>query len=162
MKQIILFIAIALIQSCHFVHQDDLTSISILPSVKLLLMDSTTIINTTDAPPGKPTILLYFRPTCPHCKKETSTLLENIGTLKDVNIYMLASAPFVDINNYYRSYHLENVKNIIVGKDLGKSFTGQFTPKAVPYMAIYNTKRNLVKIYYGEVDINFIITAIHA
>jgi thiol-disulfide isomerase/thioredoxin len=162
MKQILIFTVLALLQSCRFVHQDDLTSISILPPVKMLLMDSTTIYNTSQIPPGKPTILLYFRPTCPHCKKETNTLLNNISALKDVNIYMLASAPFVDINNYSLSYHLESVKNITVGKDLGKSFTNKFAPKAVPYMAIYDTNRKLVKIYYGEVEINSIITAVHA
>jgi hypothetical protein len=126
----------------------------------MLLMDSTTILKVKQSPVGKSIVLLYFRPNCPHCQNETKEIINNIDTLKNVDIYLLAdSAPFEDIRGFSNYFRLDQYKNIIVGNDFQHSFYHTFKPTAIPYIAIYNSQNKLIKIYDREVPISAVISA---
>ncbi len=122
-------------------------------------MDSATIIQAEQIPPGKSIIMLYFRPDCIHCQAETKLLVDNINALKNVQIYFLAGAPFGEIKNYYKYYHLDQYKNIVMGKDYEHSFARIFQPSSIPYTAIYDSQKKLVKLYYGEIGIDNLVAA---
>jgi len=162
MRYIAFFILFGSLLSCHSNRQkESIAKISSLPSFQMLLMDSITLFDPGQVPEGKPIVVMYFRPNCPHCQEETKTFVKNIEDLKTVRIYMLAGADFKDLKEFYQSYHLDQYQNITVGKDYEHSFARVFRPKAVPYMAIYNTKKNLVRVYYGEVKIHALLDAVH-
>jgi hypothetical protein len=54
-------------------------------------------------------------------------------------------------------YNLTSIKNITVAKDKMFTFYKAFLPAGVPYIAIYNSKKELSRIYQGHTNINSII-----
>ena len=163
MKQIFIFVFICCLCSCgRNRDKANISGISTLPSFDMLLMDRATIVHSKEIPTGKPIVVIYFRPDCPHCNQETKLFIDNIEALKGVRFYYLTSASFDDIKGFYDHYNLEQYQNIIVGKDYEHSFFEVFNPRTVPYMAIYDGKKNLVKVYHGEVGISSLIAAVRS
>jgi thioredoxin-related protein len=138
----------------------NISEISNLPSFKLLLMDSLTILPTDKIQNGKPILILYFRPDCPHCQAETKSFVENIETIKKFQIYFVTNASFQETKGYQQQYQLAKYPNIIVGKDYERSFFRAFKPSSIPYLVIYDGQKRLVKVYYGEISINTIANSV--
>ena len=162
MKNLIILLLCTGLLSCHFGQENSIANYSTLPSFDMLLTDSTTLLHARDIPVGKPLVLVYFRPDCPHCQVETKSILNDIDSLRNFQICLLANAPIEDLRIYSQYYHLNQYTNIIIGKDYQNSFAHVFKPNAVPFVAIYNEKRKLAKIYYGEISVNTLVTAIHS
>ena len=163
MKKIFLLVCILGLFSCHFTQDAKyLSGISTLPPFDILLMDSTTLLHAGDIPTGKPIVMIYFRPDCPHCQVETKNLVESIERLKNFRIYFLTAAELGDAKTYAHEFHLDQYPNIItVGKDHEHSFARVFQPSSIPYLAIYDDKKKLIKVYHGEVPVNNLVTAVH-
>jgi thiol-disulfide isomerase/thioredoxin len=153
---------LALTMTSLFACQSDrnkqyLAVVSILPGFEMLLLDSSTIFEAGNTPIGKPLLIFYFRPDCPHCRKETKALLNIYDQWKDCHIYMLAGASLDAIRQYVNEFHLDQYKNITVGKDYQHSFVNIFHPEEIPFLAIYNSHKQLLKIYHGEVQVDKLI-----
>ena len=133
--------------------------ISKLPSFKILSINSNTCINSESIHTGQPTVFIYFDPTCEHCQHETEGIIANILNLKQARIYLIANDTSNTVDSFYATNRLDTIKNIFVGKDYNYSFYRVFLPQAVPYIAIYNAKNKLVKLYSGEANIKYIIDA---
>jgi thiol-disulfide isomerase/thioredoxin len=161
MKQILALLCLFSLFSCHN-RKDAAASISTLPAFGMLLMDSTTILVTQEVPSGRPFLVMYFSPDCPYCQKETKMLISNIDTLKTVRIYLLSNAPFNEIKNFYSYYHLRQFQNITIGQDYNHSFVLAFRPTSIPYMAIYNSNKKLVRVVKGESEITTIIRFVNS
>jgi thiol-disulfide isomerase/thioredoxin len=128
----------------------------------MLLLDSTTLLSSLQISEGKPLIIFYVRPDCPHCQQETNECISNIKSLKAFEILFLTSATQKDTKEYAKKYHLDDYKNITVGRDFENSFIRVFRPTYVPYIAIYDTQKKLIKIYDGEVSFENIIRSFHS
>lgn len=151
----------SMVLACNHLHKNrNLTDINTLPSFKALLPDSSTLLSSNNFPSGKPIILFYFRPDCPQCNEETKILLDNVNSLNNVQIYFLSPMGLNKIRNFCKTYHLESYRNIIVAKDYELSFYRLFTPATVPYMAIYNSQKKLVKVYSEKPIISAIFEAV--
>jgi thiol-disulfide isomerase/thioredoxin len=128
-----------------------------LPAFNLLLVDSTTTFNTKDIPSGKPTVLLYFSPDCEHCQHETEEILKNMDSLRNVHFIFITALPFDKMKNFYFYYKLGNYKNITLGKDQDYFFSRHFGSQYVPYLAIYNRNKKLVKVFDGGTKVSNLI-----
>jgi thioredoxin-related protein len=107
-----------------------------LPSINLLLMDSTTYIKTTKETSYKPIVLFYFSPECAYCRKMTKSITNNIDELQGITIYMLSNFPFDKIKEYVKEFDLSKYKNITVGYDYELYFSQYFKAPGVPCIAI--------------------------
>jgi hypothetical protein len=159
MKPILLSSCLLLMLSCGLKKDKLQADISTLPSFDMLLMDSVTMINTKEIPTGNPILFIYFRPDCPHCQEEAKELVTNINALKKFRIYFLAGGPFEDVKNFCIQFHLDQYKNISVVNDYNHSFKQVFKPELVPYIALYNGHKQLIKIYNAEVPVNSLVNA---
>lgn len=139
-----------------------LSKVSYLPYFTILLPDSETVFHSQNITKGKPVVIIYFRPDCPHCQAETKSIIDNIGSLHDFEFYFLSSATLSEIRNYQRIFRLDQCSNILIGKDYEHSFRQAFHPASVPYIAIYNKEKKLMKIYYGEAPVTSIVSSIHS
>src|ERR1700753_607283 len=158
MKRIYIATISILIFSCHFNRaSNDILAVESLPSFDMLLLDSVTHIQAKEIPSDKPLMLIYFRPNCPHCQAETKKIVNNIEAFKDVRIYFLAGTSIEDIRQYVQKYNLYLYSNILVCKDFNHSFAKAFKVRSIPCLAIYNDKKNLVKIYKGEAPLSSLI-----
>jgi hypothetical protein len=161
MKQTLSFALIFLILGCHQTDErKQLAGIASLPHLKMLAMDSSTRLLPDDAPAGCPVILMYFDPECEHCVKETGDLMQHLAELKPAKVYMVSNTTSHEsLQAFYQKNHLNRSEGIFFGEDYNYSFFRLYKPTTVPYIAIYNSKKRLVKIYQGETNVNSIIAS---
>lgn len=163
MKQLILFLAIAVLVGC-FDFEDPVSEKTgmegkPLPEFSLLLTDSTTWINTRNIPSGKPTVLFYFSPTCPYCRAQTEEMIEDMDKLKSIQFYFITSNPLAGLKNFCKEFKLEKYKNIISGVDTGYFVSDYFKIEGVPYTAIFNKNKKLNRSYLGKIYSSQLIKA---
>lgn len=123
-----------------------------IPSFELLLMDSTTRLNTTNIPAGEPIVLFYFSPYCPYCRAQTQEIVDELKSLNHIRFYLLSNFPFHSVKQYYNHYQLKNYPNIIVGQDFAMYFERYFKASGVPYIAVYQKDKRLRQVLVGKVD----------
>lgn len=132
-----------------------------LPSFNILEVDSTTLFNTNKLRPGKPIILMYFSPDCEHCQHQTAEILEHMDSLKEAQFVMLTALPFDKMRNFYLYYKLANYKNIIMGRDYEFFFSRHYGSQYVPYLAIYDRHKKLMKVFDGGTTVNNLIQLVY-
>jgi thiol-disulfide isomerase/thioredoxin len=156
MKKTFILILFACLAGCHSHPSAVITGMEgkPLPSFDFLLMDSSTRINTKSILPGKSFVIFYFNPYCPYCRAQTSDMIAHIESLKDTRVYFLSSFPFPMVKEYYNHYELKKYPNFIVAQDEAGYFGSYYKTPGVPYIAIYNTKRQLKQVLMGNVGTN--------
>jgi thiol-disulfide isomerase/thioredoxin len=126
-----------------------------MPIIELTSVDSVTRFSTVDIPAGKPTILFSFEPWCPYCRAQTKSIIKNIQTLNDVNIYMISNSRHADLKKFYNEYKLNQYSNIKTGIDNKSTFNSYFKSSQIPFLAIYDKNKNLQEVLIGK---NYIST----
>ncbi|OQP62018.1 hypothetical protein A3860_30510 [Niastella vici] len=134
----------------------------LMPSFNLLLMDSTSRLNTNSIPGGQPIILLYFSPNCPYCRAQIQEIISDIKSLSNIQFYILSSFPFDQIKTYYNNnQQLKRYSNITVCQDYNFYFGNYFKTNGVPYMAVYEKNKRLKQVIAGNVSTNVIKDIVH-
>lgn len=95
------------------------------------------------------TIIMLFNPECDHCQQQLELLIATPQVAKTAQV-VLSSAESQEINReFYKKYHLEKYPFIRLGKEYGYFFGGYYRPSTIPFIAIYNPKRQLVFYNHG-------------
>lgn len=121
-----------------------------MPLFRLLLLDSFTQLNTNDIPKGKPSILIFFSPDCDHCQRETKSIVENMDSLQDVNLFFITIDPFGRMKLFNEAYKLYQYKNVVVGRDYTFFFPYQFKGAQPPYTVIYDKYKRMEFVLPAE------------
>jgi len=159
MKKIFLLIAILGISVAGFAQQKEVDSLlpyqknPTLPAFHILMMDSSTIFNTYYIPEGKPTVLMLFSPDCDHCQHLTEMLLKGMDSLKQIQFYLVTPMNLTMLKGFYDKYHLADYKNIKVGKDYEYFFYNFYGAHYVPYIAVYDKQKKLLKTFEGSTTV---------
>ncbi len=124
-----------------------------LPFFDLLLIDSSTRLNTANIPQGKPIILLYVSPQCPYCAAELASILKNISTLGDTKFYVFTNWPFRQFKLFYKHFGLDKYPNIVAGQDYTNAFMHHYSVPGVPFTAFYDKNKKLEKAFVGLLSI---------
>jgi len=127
-----------------------------MPSFNLLLMDSSSRLNTNSIPIGQPTIFLFFDPACPFCQALTKEITNNIKSFSNTQFYFLSPYPFKQIKSYYTYYKIDKYPNITFGRDYDYFFANYYKANRVPYIAIYGKNKRLKKIIIGTTSTDVI------
>ncbi len=129
----------------------------VLPAFEILHMDSSTITNTFNAPKDRPVILVFFSPECAHCTIVIRELLNFKSELNNAKLYLFTPLYFYKLKPVYEELKLDRYKDVVVGKEHRFFFYKFYNPVHVPYIAIYNRKKQLVSTYDGGTSIAQII-----
>lgn len=122
-----------------------------MPAFKVRKLDSTTIFNTYDIPKGKPTMLMLFMPDCEHCQKQVERMIAGMDSIKNVQIYLFSPVPVFKIKEFYDKYHLADYKNIVlVGQEYQFFFASYYKATSVPFIAVYNKNKKLMRAFQGS------------
>ena len=92
------------------------------------------------------TVLIYFSPTCDHCKNFTTELLKHESALKNKQIIMVTYVPIEEVKPFDSLYHISTKSNFKIGTE-GYAFTVRkyYNVTRFPYIVIYNKQMKLVK-----------------
>ncbi|TDX01853.1 TlpA family protein disulfide reductase [Dinghuibacter silviterrae] len=153
MKKISFLLLVSLLSSCSTNQSPIITGLEgkPMPSYNLLLMDSTTRLNTVNIPTDKPIVLFLFSPNCPFCRAQTADIITNIKNLNEIRLYMISSFPFSSLKTFYNHYQLNKYPNIIIGRDDSTLFGKYFQVTAIPYIAVYDKGKRLKQVLIGNV-----------
>lgn len=152
MKQISIFFIVAMLAGCYSATPEK-TGLEgkPLPGFNLLLPDSATWVNTSNAPKGKPVLLFGFSPYCPYCRAQTKEIIEDMDELKDIQFYFITPFPYAHMKKFWKEFELQKYPNITIGTDTANAISKYFDITAVPYLAIYNKEQKLNKVFMSKI-----------
>lgn len=166
MKRIVLLAGIIISMSVNAVAQQTKDELPYqkhptLPAFQILLLDSTTQVNTFEAPKNKSVVLMFFSPDCDHCEIVTQEILDNIKEFKKTKIYMFSPMPLSMIKDFYNKMGLAKYKKqITVGQENTGFFHSYYGTQYVPHIIIYDKDKKLIAAYEGDGKIKDIILAV--
>ena len=128
-----------------------------LPPLQLLLGDSVTKYTKEDIPQKKPVLIMLFSPDCSHCQHTAEEMYNNREALEDIYIVMSTVLSLYEMNSFMKKYKLDEMKNVIAGKDIYFLLPPFYAIKNFPYMAMYNKKGNLIMGFEGSMAIDKVI-----
>ena len=95
----------------------------------------------------KPTVIIYFSPTCKHCQHQTEDITGNIKVFKDVQFLMVTSYPPEDYKSFLDTYAIERFSNITFGYDPDFKLGGFLDLETLPGVFVYD-KNGQLKNYH--------------
>src|SRR5687768_8445443 len=128
-----------------------------LPPLQLLLGDSATKYLKENIPSKKPVLIMLFSPDCNHCQHTAEEMHKNREELKDIHIVMATLLSLSEMNSFMKKYKLDQMENVVAGKDLYFILPPFYAIKNFPYMALYNKKGNLIMGFEGSMGIDKVI-----
>lgn len=129
------------------------------PDFKLELADKSNFY-TDNLPKNKPIIIMLFSPECNHCREQTKGILQAINSFRKVHIVMTTALPYDKMKAYYDEMKIATHKNITMGRDVLFFFSKYYRSHYIPFIAVYNRKRELIATYDGGVDLPTLIDKI--
>lgn len=162
MKRLFLFSSFLFIVIVSFCQQDSTAlppykRFPTVPPFKLLKVDSSSYFTKNDLKKNKPVLIILFNPDCDHCKHEIEEIIKNIEQLKNVQIVMATNMSFDIMKSFYEKYDLEKFENITVGRDFQYLLPSFYQIRFMPYLAMYDKKRNLLNSFEGSMKIEDLI-----
>lgn len=95
----------------------------------------------------KSLVLVYFSPTCEHCKEFTTALLKRKNELIGRQIIFISFEDLKEMKDFDNLFHLSSIANISIGSE-GYTFIVQkyYQIQKFPFVAVFNKKGILVKV----------------
>ena len=93
-----------------------------------------------------PTVLIYFSPTCDHCKAFTTELMKHTKELQNKQIIMIGYEPVAEVKKFDSDFHVSANPNFKIGTE-GYTFIVQkyYGVQRFPFVAMYNKEMKLIK-----------------
>ncbi|MEO8712282.1 MAG: hypothetical protein ABI405_09180, partial [Parafilimonas sp.] len=94
--------------------------------------------------------VIYFSPTCDHCKEFTEELLKHEDELKNKQLVMITYLPLADLKTFDSLYDLSSKPFFKLGTE-GYSFIVRkyYNIERFPFVALYDKQMKLIKILPG-------------
>ena len=109
----------------------------------------------------KPTVIIYFNPSCEHCQYEASEIGKQAKLFEKANMILITPDGSTErVKAFATQYHLWEVDNLVVLLDRNQQFLKSFDTAVFPSVFIYGANQRLIKMYKGEVKIEAIINSL--
>ncbi len=131
-----------------------------IPGFKLLQMDSVTYFYKYQLKKNTPTVIVYFSPDCEHCQVDAKDLVDSIKYVKHIQFVYAAYSPFVAIKKFDSTYKLSTQPNIKIGRDEKYFIPSFYKVRFTPFVALYDKKGFLIKVFEGGTPVVNIAKAI--
>jgi len=121
-----------------------------LPSFTLTTLDGSAFHH-TDLSESRPSIFVFFRPSCPYCKKETRSIRSHSTLMDTAEILMVSAHPNPDLKAFADSFGIGDLPQVRVLRDSNGTVSETFGVDQVPHTFLYDEDGNLVEQFTGEV-----------
>lgn len=119
-------------------------------------------INQNSLQKNRSTIIMLFNPECDHCQQQLELFLATPQVVKNAQVVLSSLEPQEKNKEFYTRYHLEKYPFIYLGREYGNFFGTYYQPSTIPFIAIYNPRKQLVLYNHGSVTKAQLITALNA
>ncbi len=147
MKKLIFILSILLILACK-------------PQSTGVLMSDFTFRDMQDKPfsqndisRDKPTIMIFFNPTCDHCQSEADSMTHRAKDFEKINVIWVAAAAKPAMKTFDSTYHIA-ANNMKLLRDTAKTAGKLFNIKDVPSILFFDKNHQLLSKYGGTVRID--------
>jgi len=130
-----------------------------IPPFKLLKVDSVHWLTKDDIKKNKDVLIMFFSPSCEHCKHQMQDMLADFNKFKDIEIVMATYQPFGEMKEFYSFYHLADHTNIKMGRDEGYILPPFYKMQNLPYLALYDKKGNYITHFEGNQKVATLVNA---
>ena len=127
------------------------------PPAKFLLSDSLTVFTKENISSNKAVLFMLFSPDCSHCQKSTEEIIANKENLKDIVLILVTVQSIEKMREYILKYKLDDISNLIVGKDIHYITPVFYNIRNFPFFALYNLKGDLIDGREGSLGITQIL-----
>ncbi|MDF2192606.1 hypothetical protein [Paraflavitalea sp. CAU 1676] len=132
-----------------------------LPSFQLLMTDGKSHLHTKDIPTNSAFVMILIGPQCPYSKAQIEEITKNISYLSDIPFYVFTPYPYLEMKQFDLRYQLSKYKNIHVGIDSSNFYGDYMGVFAVPFIAIYDKNKKLIKAYEGKTSARTIVELVN-
>ena len=115
------------------------------------------IVTASSLKKNQPFILMYFSPSCDHCKQQIN---EMVARMKDFSKYQIVLATFQpqeEMVGFYKQFELEKYPNILIGRDTKFLLPPFFRIRNLPYLALYNKDGQIITTFDGNAKVDTIL-----
>jgi thiol-disulfide isomerase/thioredoxin len=140
--------------------QVNFKSLPEFPAFKLTSSQGKTFTSTMAAKVQKPTVVVYFSPTCSHCQTQTTDITSNMGLFKGVQFLFVTAYPVNDTKPFLNDYAIERFDNIIFGYDSTFAMGRFFELKSLPGIFIYGKDKQLKSYFETNIKAEKLYSAI--
>lgn len=127
-----------------------------IPAFTVLQTDST-YTNDKKIPANKPVIIIYFSPECGHCQITADEFSKKMVSMKDFYFVWVSYYPLPEIKDFAKKFNLQQLNNIIIGRDPNYTIPSYFRVKFTPFMAVYNKEHHLIQTYQQGTEADTLI-----
>ena len=124
------------------------------PPMQLLLGDSSTKYTKANLPNKKPVLLMLFSPECSHCQHTAEEMVQQKEALQDIHIVMATLHSISQMNAFAKKYGLDQMPNVVMGKDIYYILPSYYNIRNLPYLAFYDKKGDLILGFEGSMPLN--------
>lgn len=128
-----------------------------LPPFQLLMGDSTSKYTKDNVPAKKPVLLLLFSPECSHCQHTAEEIYQHKDDFKNIQIIMATLHSLTQMNEFMQTYKLNEMPNIVAGKDIYYILPPFYGISSLPYMAFYNKSGKLITGFEGSMPVERVL-----
>jgi hypothetical protein len=123
---------------------------------QILLSDSSTMFTRKDLS-QKPVVFIVFSPECEHCQHEAEEIYAHKDSLKEIQIVMITMHPFAAMQDFIGHYKLNEVPEVVVGRDIYYLMPSFYKFHNLPFHAMYNKEGNLLGVFEGSMNVSNLI-----
>lgn len=116
-----------------------------------------TAFSKTDLKGNLNTVFIFFNSECDFCQHEAQSISDNLLELKDMQILFVSFESREIINDFSKTYNLNNNPHITFLNDSTQSFSSEFGVNSFPYIFIYGKDQMLIKKHKGQLNAQVII-----
>jgi thioredoxin-related protein len=127
------------------------------PPFKLLGTDSSTILTDKDIKKNKAVFIMVFSPDCDHCQHHAEEMVNKRDEFKDIQIVMSSMMSISKIKEFYTTYQLDKLDNLIIGQDREFILGTYYKMKSLPFLAFYDKKGMLIDVFEGALPIDKVL-----
>ncbi len=100
---------------------------------------------------------MLFSPECSHCQHTAEELQQHKEELKDVEIVMATMHSVTQMNQFIQAYKLNELSNVVVGKDIYYILAPFYNIRNLPFMAFYDKKGKLISVFEGSLPLQKVV-----
>lgn len=109
---------------------------------------------------GRPTMLLFFRTTCPYCESELHEFVESGSKLQAADIFLISAEPADTLRTFRDDLGLRSLTTGTLAVDVDRVIETYFGIESIPAVFVYNSAGKLVGRHVGKTPVATIIETI--